>query len=255
MTVQREALVAALRSSIEVSTSELEGKEEELAGARAEEATLNAVVHGTEAEIAAARSSLEALAPRVDSIVVILDEARGALAALTPSSIGEIKRMRKPPAVIRRTLELVLLMLKVEARPGAREETGISGGIGSGVAEGKVDWEREVLPLLTDKDLGRRLRQFEPRELTKRPAVVEALNKGYLEEAEQGQKLEEDGGVASSRSSPRRGVVGRSNQLPASPAAAPPDALSLEKVKYANKTCGILLSWALHHLRVAATLS
>ena len=78
MTVQREALVAALRSSIEVSTSELEGKEEELAGARAEEATLNAVVHGTEAEIAAARSSLEALAPRVDSIVAILDEARGA---------------------------------------------------------------------------------------------------------------------------------------------------------------------------------
>eukprot|EP00928_Gymnodinium_smaydae_P061415 TRINITY_DN45498_c0_g1_i1.p1 TRINITY_DN45498_c0_g1~~TRINITY_DN45498_c0_g1_i1.p1 ORF type:complete len:443 (+),score=65.25 TRINITY_DN45498_c0_g1_i1:68-1396(+) len=155
-----------------------------------------------------------------DASLDVSDENTGSsgVGALTAAALDEIRQLKRPATPIRRTLEVVHLVLHANRHS-------------AGVPAGGVRWER-VLRMLASDDFTQRLQDFDIAELRRHPALARGINEVYFggPRAACGASTN-SGGVVVRNTIRRRHTAGE-------------EALRPERVLRASSAAATLFSWA-----------
>lgn len=143
---------------------------------------------------------------------------------LTAAALDEIRQLKHPPAVVRRTLEVVHILLNAHQHRNGLPRQG-------------VEWPR-VLRTLVSEGLERRLQAFDIDELRRSPGLAHDLRANYFDEPPS------DGGGADRRVATRRA---RRPSL-----SEGHEALNPQRVRRASAAAAELFAWAARSVTDAA---
>lgn len=153
-------------------------------------------------------------------------QTEGIAEALTMSALDEIRRLANPPVPVRRTLEVVHLVLHAQQ-------------YWRGIPRDGVKWER-VQRTMSSEDFVQRLQSFDIEVLRRTPHLARDLFEVYFN---------------ANRGADRRPsrLASKSLTLSRLPSKSPAwEALSLERVRFASTAAAALFSWAARAVHEAA---
>jgi outer membrane protein OmpA-like peptidoglycan-associated protein len=225
-----------------------------------------------------------------EAITSIVKDMAKEIGQLSRSKMNELRRMTKPPNLIKKTVELVCHLVKIESPNGAKyfnNET-----------LPKLDWDRDCLPMLSSKNFLGDISTYRPSKLSSVEKLINLLKTQYLSQEEiekmnlMTERKEENSGTSAKRSTladssaparketteengglklPSISTIKRTNEtnvktLLSSIAitntqqrknehiSLTPANLSVSKVSYSSKTTGSLLKWCIGQLRYSEVL-
>ena len=224
-----------------------------------------------------ALSIVEKLREPYEVIQEIIENLKKEVGQLSRAKLNELRRMTKPPVLIKRTLELVTHLLRIEKQsfsctyidPKNDQEPLAPSILPS------LSWERDCLALLSHRNFLSDISSYKPYQLSSKPSLMEVLRREYLCSL----KDSKDGisGVKSSSVTlPRITTktigkdLGSGSLMPKLPSfsitntkrrsseslyrTTKPANLTLEKVAYSSKTCASLLKWCIDQIEYSRVL-
>ena len=190
---------------------------------------------------------------------------------MSRAKLNELRRMTKPPLLIKRTLELVTHLLRIEKERFFCAYVAPDDGVErleTSVLP-SLSWERDCLALLSHRNFLTDISSYKPYQLSSKPSLMKVLRREYLcssEESKDGINDVKSSSVMLPRIATKttRKDQGPSSLVPSLPSfsitntkrrsneslyrTTKPANLTLEKVAYSSKTCGSLLKWCIDQI-------